>query len=218
MFTYGTDFACDNLHGVYVCQVKAGSMAATAKQAFVDLQTLIRKVSSLLATVRTDVPPGLTTIIVDGRPGPTTALGAQMIVAAFGRTVPVPPALAPLVTAGTPDQDIIKLTAANAAEINSYINDVITNHPEALRALQVDAGAHAVANAAGVPQISLQTLGLITGGVLLVVGGVYLFRRMEREHAGLDDKSYMLPESDEPDEDDDDDEDEDDTSTVEHEE
>lgn len=201
MFTDGTDFACSSLHNVYICKAKT----PTATSTFIELQTRVRDVAAALAKVRTDVPPTLTTLVIDGRPGPTTALGAQMIVAAFNRTVPVPAELTPLISAGAGGDELIKLVAAQAAEITAYINGVIKDHPEALHALIVERVTKLIEQQAN--PLPLKTVLLVAGGTLLVIGAVYAGRKMERQRAGLEDQSHFLPE---PEGDDDDEESDDD--------
>ena len=196
MFTLNTDFDCSSLHNVYICKAKL----PTATSTFIELQTRVRDVSALMAKARLDVPPTLTTLVVDGRPGPTTALGAQMVVAAFNRTVPVPAELAPLISGEPlPGNELITLVARQAPEIVAYINDVIKNHPNALQALIVERIQQQIVN-----PISLKSVAMVAGGALLIIGGVYAFRKMERQREGLEDQSHFLPDA--PDEDGDDDE------------
>ena len=187
MFKQGTDFDCSSLHNVYICKAKSADATST----YSELQTRVRYVSSLMAKIRSDVPPTLTTLVVDGRPGPTTALGAQMVVAAFSRTVPVPPELAPLID-GTPlpGNELITLVATQAPEILAYMEDVITNHPDALQALVVERIKQMVVN-----PISLKSVLLVVGGTLVVIGAVYAGRKMEEQRSGLLDQSHFLPDA-----------------------
>lgn len=197
-FVSGTDFDCSSLHSVFIC--KATQPLATT--AYTLLQKQVKYVATEMAKVRTDVPATLSTLVVDGRVGPTTALGAQVVLAAFQRTVPLPESLAPVLAPGASTEDAVTSVAVLAPEITAYIAGVLKDHPEALRALVVEKVIDKWKS-----RISLKAMLIAGGGIAALVGVAIIARKMERQRAGVEDGSHFLPPGDEDDDEDDDEED-----------
>lgn len=98
-----------------------------------DLQTMIRNISAQMSAAgRLDVPRDLSVLTIDGRVGPTTALGAQFITAAFAAAVPPPASVAAILTPGISGQDAITQVALSAEDLILYFSDTLNNHPDAL--------------------------------------------------------------------------------------
>ncbi len=132
-FMQDEDFACYRDGSIYACKAK-GSNWETALAAFKTLQTTVKSISAQMAAAGVlKVPSQLSALVVDGHIGNATAIGVQFIGAAFMAAVPpddqeVAFALTPT---GDAEADIQKI-ATYAADIATYFNYVVTNHPEAL--------------------------------------------------------------------------------------
>jgi hypothetical protein len=127
------DFACYKDGSIYACKAKGASWETTLT-AFKTLQTTVRSISAQMAAAGVlKVPSQLSTLVVDGHVGNTTALGVQFIGAAFMAAVaPDDPEIAFALTPSGNAQGDIEKIATYASEITNYFNYVVTNHPEAL--------------------------------------------------------------------------------------
>lgn len=124
-----TDIRCQTLGRLWICVPQNARSIAVIK----DLQQLIRNISTQMAAVgRLDVPKDLAVLDVDGRVGPTTALGAQFITAAFAAAVAPPPEVAAILAQGLSAKDTITLVAQHAEQLIVYFNSTLQNFPAAL--------------------------------------------------------------------------------------
>lgn len=180
------DYKCTTRGNIFIC-------AANTHQALAIYQVLqdrLRIVASTMAAYRNDVPKSLSTLTSDGRVGPTTALAAQVVLAALGQLVPLPADLQPILSAQARGDEIITLVAQQADVILSYIDTTLTQYPNIMR-----------------PQQQMQTVppakkpkfpvaGWIAfGSGLLTVGGLVLVARSsQKASSGKEDRSAFLPE------------------------
>jgi hypothetical protein len=114
---------------LWICVPQTQNALATVK----DLQTMIRVISAQMAqSGRLDVPPDLTTLAVDGRIGPTTALGAQFITAAFAASVPPPPEVGAILERGISAEEAVGRVASAADALDAYFSNTLANFPSAV--------------------------------------------------------------------------------------
>jgi len=134
VYTKGTEFTCFKDGSIYACKARGANLSATLA-AFKALQSIVRTISAQMSAAGVlQVPSQLSTLAIDGQPGNTTALGVQFIGAAFMPAVPpVDPGVAAALTPTGNAQVDIEAIAAEAVEITAYFNDVLLNHPEALK-------------------------------------------------------------------------------------
>ncbi len=192
MLTQDTDFTCASKNNLYSCAPSTEG----AKESYETLQMRLIQVANELATFRSDLPPALDALTVDGIMNATTALGAQTIIGIFAQTVPPPDTLTPMLTVGVSAQELITLAAERSDLILAYIDGTIATAPQVV--------APPVAPV-GWQMPSLKTIGIGLGVVGVVVGAVLYQRYTDRRDAGIEDNSDLfLPPGDGDDETDDD--------------
>ena len=193
MLTQDTDFTCASKNNLYSCAPSTEG----AKESYETLQMRLIQVANELATFRSDLPPALDALTVDGIMNATTALGAQTIIGIFAQTVPPPDTLTPMLTVGVSAQDLITLAAERSDLILAYIDGTIATAPQV-----VEPPPPAPV---GWQMPSLKTIGIGLGVVGVVVGAVLYQRYTDRRDAGIEDNSDLfLPPGDGDDETDDD--------------
>ena len=192
MLTQDTDFSCASTNNLYSCIPSTDG----AKESYETLQTRLIQVTNELATFRSDLPPALSALTVDGNINATTALGAQTIIGIFAQTIPPPDTLTPMLQVGVSAQDLITLTAQRSDLILAYLDGTIATNPAVLQP--------PVAPVVTSP-FSLKTIGIAVGVVGVLVGAVLYQRREERREAGIEDtRDLFLPPGDPDDESNDD--------------
>ncbi len=178
------DYKCELRNSVYFC-------AANTNQSLGLYQTLqerLRVVATTMASYRQDVPRSLATLTSDGRIGPTTALAAQVVLAAFHRLVPMPEPLLPILSDSATGEEIIRLVAQQADLVLAYIDDTLIKYPDIMRPQQLR-----------VPQVTkrpgMSKAGwLAVGSAVIVTGGLLLVARSsQRASDGKNDRSQFLP-------------------------
>jgi hypothetical protein len=179
-----TDFKCETRNGVFVCAANTYDSLALYRT----LQDRLRAVSGTMAQYRNDVPKSLSTLEVDGRIGPTTALAAQVVLAAMHQLVPLPADLLPILSDTASGDEIITLVSQHADAVLTYIDQTLIAYPTILRPqVQVPPPA------AKKPAISKAGWAAIGGGVLMIGGLLLVAGKTQKATDGRDDRSRFLP-------------------------
>lgn len=180
---------CSTTNGVFFCMPKTPA----ALDAYEALQDRVRIVVSTMAQAGRQVPQGLTTLISDGRIGPTTAIGVQLVLAVLATVASTPTALAPVLDPTAAPDALIATIAANADDALAYIDATLMTYPDVVKQptqTQI------------VTQVLKQTLltkqNVIAGLVGLgAVGGMgMLLYGLHKRRDGRHDSSGMLPPDD----------------------
>jgi len=180
-----TDYKCETRYGIYLCAANTNATLGVYNA----LQDLLRLVGGTMATYRTDVPKSLSTLETDGRIGPTTALAAQIVLAAFNQLVPMPADLLPILSDTSTGDEIIRVVARQADLVLAYLNQTLLLYPSIMRPPAPAAPPVAPKK----PKIS--TLGWVgLGGAVVTIGGLVLIGRgVQRATDGKGDRSQFLP-------------------------
>lgn len=197
MFARDQDFECDTSAGIVLCVGLKPEVTSTFKVLQLQLSRLLPQLPN---------PPKVA-VIVDGVIGPSVALSLQMVIARIARGYPgVLHDLRVLVYA--PAEQMILEIARHADLLTSYINQILTHDPNAVRSPPPLAEPKPEDPVAFAKRI-FTTKRLIASGVALagLAGLTAVASASDSRALGRIDRSSFLPESDGTDEDDDADED-----------
>lgn len=180
-----TDLKCETRNGVFVCVANTHESLALYRT----LQDRLRYVAGTMAMYRNDVPKSLSTLDVDGRIGPTTALAAQVVLAAMHQLVPLPDDLVPILSDTASGDEIIQRVSQNADAVLTYIDQTLIAYPTILRP-QVQAPTPPPAKKPPISKLGWAAV----GGTVLTIGGLLLIaHRAQKATDGRDDRSRFLP-------------------------
>lgn len=126
-----SDFHCGLIGRIWICTPQNPRAMSVIK----DLQQIIRNISTMMSAAgRLDVPKNLATLDVDGRVGPTTALGAQFVAAAFAGVVAPSPEIKAILDPNLTAQQVINQVALNADGLVLFFASTLANFPKAISA------------------------------------------------------------------------------------
>ncbi len=191
MFTLNQDFECDTSAGIVLCVGLKPEVTSTFKVLQLQLSRLLPQLPN---------PPKID-VIVDGVIGPSVALSLQMVVARIARGYPgILHDLGALVYA--PAEQMIIEIARCSDLLTSYINQIITHDPNAVRSPPPLAEPKAEDPIALAKRVFTPKR-LIAGSVALasLAGLTAVASASDSRVLGRADRSHLLPASDGTDDD-----------------
>lgn len=180
------DYKCESRNGIFLCVPNTNDVYSLYRV----LQDRLRLVAGTMAAHRPDVPKSLSTLIVDGRPGPTTALAAQVVLAAMHQLAPLPTELLPILSDTAPGDEIIRLVSQHADAVLTYVDQTLTRYPNILQP-QVQPLAPLKPAKEPITKVAF----VAAGGATLLLGGLlFAIGRAQKASDGRQDRSHFLPE------------------------
>lgn len=181
-------YKCETRNGVYVCIANTNQSLGL----YSVLQERLRAVAGTMAAHRADIPKSLSTLEVDGRIGPTTALAAQVVLAALNQLVALPLELLPVLSDTAAGDEIIRLVAQLADGVLGYIDQTLTQYPNIMQPqVQPLAPTPPKKQKKPIPKLAW---GVAAGATAMFGGLILILGRAQKASDGRQDRSQFLPE------------------------